>query len=126
MLVDVVSVNKSANRRLIQRENSSFGNVDGGTAVTYGDDQGLLVSHKPDRGTAQPLEITLQDHVSLNQADVDSPAAEDLLKEYYNLSYLNWSSVFNQGKYALPQILTQNLGENLSAGIEVPDNMPMI
>ncbi|ERG93127.1 MAG: hypothetical protein J07HQW1_03184, partial [Haloquadratum walsbyi J07HQW1] len=31
-----------------------------------------------------------------------------------------------QGKYALPQILTQNLGENLSAGVEVPDDMPMI
>jgi hypothetical protein len=126
MLIDVASVNKSANRRLIQRGDSGFENVDGGTAVTYGDRQGLLVSHKPDRGTAQPLEITLQDHVSLNQDDVGSPTAGELLKEYYNLSYLNWSSVFNQGKYALPQILTQNLGENLSAGIEVPDNMPMI
>ena len=86
----------------------------------------LLVSHKPDRGTAQPLKITLQDHVSLNRGEVDSPTAEELLREYYSLSCLNWSSVFNQGKYALPQILTQNLGENLSAGIDVPDNMPMI
>lgn len=126
MVINVVSVNKSANRRLIKKGNSSFGNVDGGTAVTYGDEQGLLVSHKPERGTAQPLEITLQDHVSLNREEVDPPTAEELLREYYNLSYLNWSSIFNQGKYALPQILTQNLGENLSAGIEVPDNMPMI
>lgn len=126
MLIDVVSVNKSANRRLIQRGDSGFENVDGGTAVSYGDEEGLLVSHKPDRGTAQPLEITLQDHVSLNRDEVDSPTAEGLLEEYYSLSYLNWSSVFNQGKYALPQILTQNLGENLSAGVEVPDDMPMI
>ena len=126
MLIDVVSVNKSANRRLIQRRDSGFGNVDGGTAVTYDSEEGLLVSHKPDRGTAQPLKITLQDHVSLNRGEVDSPTAEELLREYYSLSCLNWSSVFNQGKYALPQILTQNLGENLSAGIDVPDNMPMI
>lgn len=35
----------------------------------------------------------------------------------------DWASLFRQGKYALPQILTQNLGENISAGILVPDDM---
>jgi hypothetical protein len=126
MIIDVVSVNKSANRRLIERRNSTYTNVDGGTAVTYSDDSGLLVSHKPGRGTAQPLEISLHDHISLNQSPVPDPTAAQLLEEYHSLSHLNWSSIFKQGKFALPQILTQQLGENLSAGIDVPENMPMI
>ena len=94
--------------------------------MIYSDDVGLLISHKPDRGTAKPLEITANDHVCLNRDDVPDPTVGSLLEEYYNLSYLNWSSIFNQGKYALPHILTQNLGENLSAGIAVPENMAMI
>ena len=126
MIIDVISVNKSPNKRVIKRRGDGFDDVDGGTAVIYGDNSGLLVSHKPGRGTAQPLEITANDHVSLNRDDIPKPTAQHLLKEYYSLSYLNWSSVFKQGKYALPQILTQNLGENLSAGIDVPENMAII
>jgi hypothetical protein len=126
MIIDVVSVNKSPNKRVISRDGTRFDNVPGGSAILYSDESGLLVSHKPDRGTAQPLEITAQDHVSLNRDDVPQPTTEHLMKEYYALSYLNWSSVFKQGKYALPQILTQNLGENLSAGIDVPDNMAVL
>jgi hypothetical protein len=126
MIIDVVSVNKSPNKRVVTRDGNGFDNVAGGNAMIYGDESGLLVSHKPERGTAKPLEITANDHVSLNRDDVPEPTAESLLKEYYNLSYLNWSSIFSQGKYALPQILTQNLGENLSAGIDVPENMAMI
>jgi hypothetical protein len=126
MVIDVVSVNKSPNKRVFTRKGNNFENVSGGSAMLYSDDRGLLVSHKPSQGTAKPLEITAKDHVSLNRDDVPKPSAEHLLREYYNLSYLNWSSIFNQGKYALPQILTQNLGENLSAGIDVPENMAMI
>lgn len=126
MIIDVVSVNKSPNKRAVTRRNGRFQNVDGGSAMLYSDESGLLVSHKPDKGTAQPLEITANDHISLNREDIPQPKAEHLLREYYNLSYLNWSSIFSQGKYALPQILTQNLGENLSAGIDVPENMAMI
>ena len=126
MIIDVVSVNKSPNKRVVARDGNGFENVAGGNAMIYDDNAGLLVSHKPDRGTAKPLEITANDHVSLNRDDVPEPTAESLLREYYNLSYLNWSSIFSQGKYALPQILTQNLGENLSAGIDVPDDMAMI
>jgi hypothetical protein len=126
MIIDVVSVNKSPNKRVVTRSGNGFDNVAGGNAMIYGDVSGLLVSHKPEKGTAKPLEITANDHVSLNRDDVPEPTAETLLREYYNLSYLNWSSIFSQGKYALPQILTQNLGENLSAGIDVPENMAMI
>lgn len=126
LVIDVVAVNKSPNKRVVAASSSSFENVTAGTGMIYGDNSGLLVSHKPDQGTAQPMEITAKDHVSLNRDEADKPSAEDLLREYYNLTNLNWSSIFNQGKYALPQILTQNLGENLSAGIEVPDDMAVI
>ena len=126
MIIDVISVNKSPNKRVVTRDGNGFENVSGGKAMIYSDDVGLLISHKPDRGTAKPLEITANDHVCLNRDDVPDPTVGSLLEEYYNLSYLNWSSIFNQGKYALPHILTQNLGENLSAGIAVPENMAMI
>lgn len=126
LVIDVIGVNKSPNKRVFEKSAASFENVREGTAVTYDDEEGLLVSFKPDQGTAQPMEISRKDHLCLNQDDTPAPTAEQLLKEYYHMSYLNWSSVFKQGKYALPQILTQNLGENLSAGIETPENMAVI
>ncbi len=126
LVLDIIGVNKSPNKRVFERKAGNFQNVSEGTAVTYDDESGLLVSFETDQGTAQPMEISLKDHVCLNKEDTPAPTAEQLLKEYYHMSYLNWSSVFKQGKYALPQILTQNLGENLSAGIETPENMAVI
>lgn len=48
------------------------------------------------------------------------------MDEYYRQTYLDWASVFRQGKYALPQILTQNLGEHISAGVAVPEDMILL
>lgn len=126
LVIDVIGVNKSPNKRVFERDGRRYRNVPEGTAVTYDDEEGLLVSFKPDQGTAQPMEISLKDHICLNRQDAPAPTAHQLLREYYHMTFLNWSSIFKQGKYALPQILTQNLGENLSAGIETPENMAVI
>lgn len=125
-LIDVVPMTKSANQRLIQQGSSGFGNIDNGTAVADNSEEGLLVSHKPDCGTAHLLKITVQDYVSLNRDEINSRTAEELLMEYSQLSCLNWFSGFNQGKCALLQVLTHNLDKNLSAGIDAPDSMSII
>jgi len=124
-LIDVVSMINSATQWLIQQECSDLWNLNTGTAVVDNSNEGLLVSHKPDCGTVQPLKITVQDYISLNRDEVTSPTAEELLRVHSRLSCLNWFSVFNQGKCALLQILTHNLGGNLSAGI-TPNNMSII
>jgi len=48
------------------------------------------------------------------------------MDEYYRMTYLDWASMFKQGKYSLPQIITQNLGENISAGVSVPEDMVLL
>jgi len=50
----------------------------------------------------------------------------EIIDEYYRLTFLNWSSIYRKSKLALPQILTQNLGENLTAGVMVPDDMILL
>lgn len=42
------------------------------------------------------------------------------------MTFLDWASVLKQGKYALPQIMTQNLGENISADVMVPEDMVLL
>ena len=78
------------------------------------------------KGTAQPLEIALKKHICINRKDVPVPHISKIMEEYHRLTYLDWASLFNQGKYALPQRLTQNLGENISAGVLVPDDMILL
>ena len=51
---------------------------------------------------------------------------DGIMEEYYRLTSLNWSSLFKQGKYVLPQILTQKVGENIFAGVRVPDDMNLL
>lgn len=50
----------------------------------------------------------------------------EIMDEYYQLTHLDWASLFNQGKYELPQILTQKLGENISAGLTIPDDLVLL
>jgi len=126
LIIDIMGVNKSPNKRVFDKYNSEFLNVSGGTAISYNDVEGLLVSSSSRIGTSQPIEISLKKHLCLNRNDVPKPHISQIMDEYYRLAFLNWSSIFRQGKYALPQILTQNLGENISAGILVPDDMILL
>ena len=67
LIIDVFTANKLLNKRVVTRNVNGFENVAGRNSMIYGDDSGLLVSHKPERGTAKPLEITANDHISLNR-----------------------------------------------------------
>ena len=125
LVIDIIGVNKTPNKRLFEKVDGNYENVHDGTAVAYNDSEGLLVSSSSLIGTAQPIEISLKKHLNLN-AQFPKPHIKQIMDEYYRLKHLNWSSVFKQGKYALPQILTQNLGENISAGVLVPDDMVLL
>jgi len=126
LVIDIIGVNKSPNKRIFDYSDNGHSNVKVGTVVIYSDDNGLLVSSSTHSGTSQPLEITLHKHLCINQEELPRPHISDIMNEYYRLTFLNWSSLFKKGKYALPQILTQNLGENLTKGIIVPDDMVLL
>jgi len=126
LTIDIIGVNKTPNKRIFNRVNERFVNVPEGTAISYDDDNGLLVSCSSHIGTVQPIEISLHRHLCLNGGYIPKPRISQIMDEYYRLAFLNWSSIFKQGKYALPQILTQNLGENISAGVLVPDDMVLL
>ena len=126
LVIDIIDVNKSPNKRLFDRDGGKFLNVPEGTAICYDDSKGLLVSCRPETGTAQPLEISLKKHICLNRDDAPTPHISQIMEEYYRLTFLDWASIFKQGKYALPQILTQNLGKHISAGVLVPDDMILL
>ena len=102
-----------------------YANVPDGTAIAYNDNEGLLVSSRSFKGTLQPIELSLKKHICLNTS-VPRPTIKQIMDEYYRLTHLNWASLFRQGKFALPQILTQNLGENISYGVHVPDDMVLL
>jgi len=126
LIIDIMGVNKSPNKRVFNKYDTGFLNVSAGTAISYNETEGLLVSSSSRMGTSQPIEISLKKHLCLNRSDVVRPHISQIMDEYYRLTFLNWSSIFRQGKYALPQILTQNLGENISAGVLVPDDMILL
>jgi hypothetical protein len=126
LIIDIIGVNKSPTKRIFKRRNEYFSNVEEGTAILYDDTCGLLVSSRTHSGTSQPLEISLHSHICLNNAEAPAPHISHIIDEYYRLTFLNWSSIFRKSKLALPQILTQNLGENLTAGVMVPDNMILL
>jgi hypothetical protein len=126
LVIDIVSVNKSPNKRVVSGWNGNYKNVPEGTAISYNGNTGLLISSFVTMGTAQPIEIKLHGHYCINMDDIGKPHISEIMDEYYRMTYLDWASVFKQGKYSLPQILTQNLGENISAGVTVPEDMVLL
>jgi hypothetical protein len=125
LIIDIIGVNKNPNKRVFESTSQAYSNVNIGTTIINSENSGLLISASTFSGTAQPIEITLAKHVCLNK-NVPTPSVSDVIKEYYHLTFLNWSSIFKKSKYSLPQILTQNLGENLTAGTIVPDDMVLL
>ncbi len=126
LVIDIIGVNKSPNKRVLDYYDGKYHNVPEGTGISYNEREGLLVSFYATMGTAQPIEIKIHKHICLNRGAVPTPHISQIMDEYYRLTFLDWASVFRQGKYALPQILTQNLGENISAGVMVPEDMILL
>jgi len=123
--IDVVAVNKSPNRRVLVKTSDGWKNPKHGTFLIEDSERAILVSSVPHRragrelATVQPIQLVKVQHFNVN-SDLEEPSIDGLVKEYFHLKYLNWLSLFQPPKLALPQRITQKTGEYLSAQVRVP------
>ena len=118
--VDLVAVPKTGIERLFLRRGQDFGNPERGTYVYLPDNRALLVSSAPKFGTADPVHINYEASVG------GSPTAmKVIVNEFFDLTNLDWRSVYQQPKTPLPLQLVQSLGELLTLDIESPPYIPL-
>jgi hypothetical protein len=127
--IDIVGVNKTPNRRAYLRLKDDWYNVKRGTCIIEGEDRCLLISSSPHRDkegnettTLQPIEIEKVHHLTINST-LAEPTVDALAREYFHLTYLNWLSFRQRSKFALPQKITQRVGEYISAQVEIPPSV---
>ena len=132
LAVDVVSVNKSSIRRMFVNDGSSWSNPKRGQCVVErGGNSALLFSSQAirrqgeDANTVKPLQIELVHHFTFN-SELPTPRVEELAREYYHLTFLDWVSFYSKSKFALPQRITQKTGEYLSYQVRVPKGVTLI
>lgn len=121
LVIDIISVNKTPKRELydFDQRSNNYSNPKRGYFITKGNTSLLVASSST--YTVQPLEITLHDHISINN-DIPAPSIGQITDEYFRLTYLNWSSLYRLPKLALPQALTQAIGENITMGVDVAES----
>ena len=121
LAIDVIGVNKTPKKELyaFNQRTNTYSNPRRGHFVTKGNKSLLVASSS--KYTVQPLEITLHDHISIN-TDIPHPLIEQITDEYYRLTFLNWASLYRLPKLALPQALTQAIGENITMGVKVAES----
>ena len=126
LVIDVVSVNKSANRRVFSKIGIDWTNPRRGSFYQKkGEKRGLLISSQAHKGdnvemmTLRPLQLELVHHFSIN-SNLPTLDTKAIAQEYYHLTFLDWVSFYQKSKYALPQRITQKTGEFLSAQVDVP------
>jgi hypothetical protein len=132
LAIDIVSVNKSPNRRIFSKFEGSWKNPRRGTYYRKsGEDRCLLVSsqtHKIDNEetiTVKPLQLELIHHFDVN-SKLPTPNIRAIAQEYYHLTFLDWVSFYQKSKFALPQRITQKTGEFLSAQVNIPKEVVVL
>jgi hypothetical protein len=132
LAIDILGVNKSSIKRLFVRSGDSWTNPRRGLCVVEkGGKTALLVSSqaqkKEDRelNSVKPLEIEHVHHFTINSS-LDTPRIEELAREYYHLTFLDWVSFYQRSKFALPQRITQKTGEYLSYQVHVPKGVTLL
>ena len=105
---------------MFKRRGEEFANPDRGTYVLLPENRALVVSSAPKFGTADPIHV---DYV----AAVGGPptAMKVIVGEFFDLTNLDWRSVYQQPKTPLPLQLVQSLGELLTLDIETPPYIPL-
>jgi hypothetical protein len=126
LAIDIVSVNKSANRRIFSKQGEDWSNPRRGSYYgKNGEKSCLLISsqvHKVNNVetmTVKPLQLELVHHFNIN-SDLPTPDIRSMAHEYYHLTFLDWVTFYQRSKFALPQRITQKTGEFLSAQVYVP------
>jgi hypothetical protein len=113
-------------------DGSSWSNPKRGQCVVErGGNSALLFSSQAirrqgeDVNTVKPLQIELVHHFTFN-SELPTPRVEELAREYYHLTFLDWVSFYSKSKFALPQRITQKTGEYLSYQVRVPKGVTLI
>jgi hypothetical protein len=132
LAIDILGVNKSSIKRLFIRSGSTWMNPKRGLCIIErGSKSALLVSSQAQKkqgvefSTVKPLQIEHIHHFTINSS-LQSPKIEDLAREYYHLTFLDWVSFYQRSKFALPQRITQKTGEYLSHFVNVPKGVTLI
>lgn len=132
LAIDIIGVNKSSIKRVLMKEGYAWSNPKRGLCLTErGGKSALLVgSQAQKRGieelnTLQPLLIEHIHHFTINSS-LPAPRVEDLAREYYHLTFLDWVTFYQRSKFALPQRITQKTGEYLSSQVDVPKEVTLI
>ena len=128
LAIDIVGVNKSPNKRIYQKIKDEWRNVKRGTCIIEGEEKALLISSLPqlmqnnEINTLMPLELKKVLHLSINTS-LKEPSIVNLTREYYYLTHLNWLSLRQRSKFALPHKIAQKAGEYISAQVNIPQNI---
>jgi hypothetical protein len=132
LALDIISVNKSANRRIFSNYGGNWQNLPRGTYCGKNNEGvGLLVSSQvrkfndQETMTVKPLQLELIHHFTVN-SNLSTPSIKSLAQEYYHLTCLDWVSFYQKSKFALPQRITQKTGEFLSAQVNVPKGVVVL
>lgn len=132
LAIDIIGVNKSIFKRLFVRSGNTWTNPKRGLcAIEKEGKRALLASSQAQKSrgydlyTVKPLQIEHIHHFMINST-LASPKIEDLAREYYHLTFLDWVSFYQKSKFALPQRITQKTGEYLSYQVSVPKGVTLI
>jgi hypothetical protein len=118
--IDFVGVVKSGLERVFKGEDEKFANPERGTFVVMADQTSLICASQPRRGTTKPIRLEYRASVGGDPYPMDA-----LIREFSDLSYLDWRSVYLQPKTPLILQLVQSLGELLTLDIETPTYIPL-
>src|SRR6266571_2928185 len=118
--VDLIAVVKTGIERVFQRRGAEFGNPDRGTYVLTPGNRALLVSSSPKFGTADPIHVNYEASVGGSLTTM-----KRIVGEFFDLTNLDWRSVYQQPKTPLPLQLVQSLGDLLTLDIESPPYIPL-
>lgn len=126
LTIDLVYVNKSPSTRLFKKKGDRTFNPDPGTYVLKDEQTGWLSATKSSKSTTvRPLEFQYKERFSLGSADYEKESVVQIMEEYHAQTVLNWASIYSNTKFALPQVLTQEIAKHAAKG-QAPRNVLMI
>jgi hypothetical protein len=117
---DLISVIKGGIRRIYSLDDK---NVPRGTYIVFNDKVGIInasqLIHQKERVTASPKRLEVA--FSSNGVNV-----KQIIEEFFDLTALDWASLYMPVSTAIPLKIVQNLGEYLRRDIYIPEHVDYI
>ena len=120
VMIDIVSAVKTGIERIVVRQGDRYDNPSRGTYILMPDRRALVVSSFPRIGTADPMRLKYEATVG-----GDWKSMETIVHEFFDLTNLDWRSIYQQPKTPLVLQLVQSLGEMLTLDIDQPSYVPL-